>query len=123
MGTIKKDGDNVYIQHLDKMRKVGHIVHGIMKTEKGEEDIATLVVQRNRDSHLLLVWQAYGFAKDVMDHEDWFSYVQVEEQVGNKTNTYMVPRPDLVLHGRIYETDNFERQYFVTLDKLQKYKV
>ncbi len=71
------------------------------------------------------VWQAYGFAKEVMDHEDWFQYVQIDERIGTtgKQFIYVIPRIDIVLHGREYETDNFERQYFVTLAKLEQYIV
>lgn len=120
MATVKREGNTVYIQHLDHMRKVGEILQATAG-EEIESDV--LLVERDREKHMMMVWQAYGFAKEVMDHKDWFGFVQIEETDHGQRNTYLIPREDLVLHGREYQTDGFEKQYFVTVEKLQKYKL
>lgn len=86
-------------------------------------DASILLIERNREKHMMMVWQAYGFSKEVMDHKDWFGLVQLDETDHGKKVTYLIPREDLILHGRLHQSENFERQYFVPVEKLQKYKV
>lgn len=111
MATVKKEGNVVYVQTMDKMRRVGTLLGEILETE------------RDRAKHLMQVWQAYGFSKEVMDHKDWFEYVSISETNGTEVNLYLIPRVDLVLHAREHQSQDFERQYFITLEKLQPYKV
>ena len=118
MGVVKKEDNKIFIQVSDKWRQIGEL--------EGMQTIV-LKIRRNRDSHLMRVWNAYGFAKDVIDRGDWFEYVFIDEEVplenGNfEKNLYLIPRTDIVLEGRVYETEGFERQYFVPIELLKRYK-
>lgn len=124
MATVKREGNIVYIQHMDKMRRVGEIITNVLVDDMdGTSDQSILLVERDREKHMMMVWQAYGFAKEVMDHKDWFSFVQLQETDHGKKSIYLIPREDLILHGREHQTEGFERQYFVTVEKLQQYKI
>jgi hypothetical protein len=118
MGVVKKEGRIVSVQQGDKWRKVGEI--------EEEDGFTILKVHRDRSAHLMRVYNAYGFSKDVIDHDDWFDFVLIEEEVMNENvktnNTYFIPRQDIVLEGKSYQSEGFERQYFVSLEKLQTYK-
>lgn len=116
MGVVKKEGNIIYVQQADKMRKVGEII------SDGTNKI--LLVERDESKHLMLVWLAYGFAKEVLDHGDWFEYIQIDEVTRNGgRNTYFIPRKDIVLHSREYQSEGFERQYFITKQILEKYAI
>lgn len=124
MGVVKKEDNKIFIQIADKWREIG---------ELEGEDTVVLKVYRDRSKHLMNVWKAYGFAKDVIDRDDWFDYVYLKEKVKDmqtdgsiliaaEYRTYLIPRTEIVLEGRLYETDGFERQYFVPLTVLERYR-
>lgn len=114
MGMVKKENNEIFIQEGEKLRKVGHI------EELGETKV--LNVFRDRSKHLMKVWNAYGFAKDVIDHTDWFDYMLLEELNGTERSRYFIPRQDIVLEGKLRQTEGFERQYFIPLEKLEMFK-
>jgi hypothetical protein len=75
----------------------------------------TLVIVRDREKHLMRKWNAYGInAKQIDDG----SVDTVVLQEGK--NQYLITAEDIKLHGRISTEGEFEKQYFVELDKFQK---
>lgn len=113
MGVVKKENNSICIQEGDKWRTVGEL--------EGTETII-LKVFRDRSKHLMKVWNAYGFAKDVIDRNDWFEYLYLTEKNGSEESKYFIPRADIVLEGRLYQTEGFERQYFLPLTIIERYK-
>lgn len=118
MGTIKKEGNRIYVQVKNQMRLAGEI----QPTTKGKPVV--LEMFRSYDKHLFKVWNSYGFSKEVMDHKDWFDYVLLNEETpAHGISSYMIPREDFILHGKEYEADGYERQYFMTKAKLLNYLI
>lgn len=112
MGVVKKDNKTIYIQEGDKWRAIGEL--------EGSETVI-LKISRDRSKHLMKVWNAYGFAKDIIDRADWFEYVYLNEKNGSESNKYFIPRADIIIEGKLYQTEGFERQYFVPINILERY--
>lgn len=113
MGVVKKDNNYVCIQEGDKWRTVGEL--------EGTETVI-LKMTKDRSKHLMKVWNAYGFAKDIIDQTTWFEYLYLTEINGSERSTYFIPRADIILEGKLYQTEGFERQYFVPLSVIERYK-
>lgn len=118
MATIKREENRIYIQtQSGKMALVGEVVEIPAPVTK-----KILTTHRDFQKHLFKVWNSYGFAKEVIDHADWFDLVLLSETKGQKEFEYLIPRTDIILHGREYESESFERQYFITRERLKHYK-
>ncbi len=128
MATIRREGNKIYVLVDNRMRLVGEIIdfrdYDKLNGERTKNDGFCLMVDRNRENHLMITSGSYGFAKEVIDHKDWFDYVLINEtSKQNGQQSYLIPRPEIILHGRTMESGGFEKQYFVKLETLKKFKI
>lgn len=128
MATIRREGNKIYILVENRMRLVGEVIdfrdYDKLSGERTNNDGLSLMTERNREEHMMITSGTYGFAKEVIDHKDWFDYVLINEtSKEDGQQSYLIPRTEIILHGRTMESGGFEKQYFVKLETLKKYKI
>jgi hypothetical protein len=98
------DGNHVYVKVGEESRHVGEI--------KGR----TLVVERDREKHLMKKWNAYGINSEIIDNGT-VTAVVIKEKDG--TN-YLITCDNLKNFARIHREEGWDSQYFIELQHLTK---
>lgn len=108
--TIKIEGNEVKIKVGDQMKTIGEL-HG-----------RVLRVKRKRQEHLMRKFNAYGFAKQLME-ETFFDHLHIIEHTPIGTRNYLIDRNDIFTHGRYYQAPEYEKQIFLDLPTLNNFVV
>lgn len=113
MGTLKIDNGKIYQQVLGKWNMIGEI------------DFAerTLAVYRDREKHLMKMFDGYGFSKDLIDSSRFFDFILIKEKSGEDEALYLIPREEILLYGQLYKAEGYEKQIFISLEKLKNFKI
>lgn len=96
------------IEIAGRTRKIGEIKNRV------------LTIYRNREQHLMRKYSGYGFNEAVMKDGRLFDYVMVEDEDKEGFQYYLVSREDILIHGVVDQAEEFERQLFMSIEKLQK---
>lgn len=108
--TIKIEGKEVKIMVGTQMKTIGELNNRVLR------------IKRDRDKHLMRKFNAYGFAKQLIE-ETFFDHVHIVETQPQGIVNYLIDRNDILTSGLYYKAEEFEKQIFVDLDTLQKYKI
>jgi hypothetical protein len=113
MGTIKIDNGKIYHQQAGKWLEIG------------DANFAKriLTVYRDKEKHLMRVFDGYGFNKEIIETDRFFDYVALEETDGEQHNVYFIPREEIIQEGKLYQAEGYERQIFLSLAQLETYKM
>jgi hypothetical protein len=78
-------------------------------------------VHRNRGKHLFIKNNSYGFNEHIIRTATLFDFVELIDDFG----AYKIPRGELLNNGTYldFKQIGFERQIFLGLEIIQKYKV
>lgn len=104
-----EDG-KIYHQRLGKWHEIG------------ETDFSrrTLTVRRNKKEHFMRAFDGYGFNKEVIESDRFFDVIILEETDEEEQNTYLLPREDVALEGKLYQAEGYERQIFLSMEQLNR---
>jgi hypothetical protein len=98
------DGNHVFVQVGEEKRHVGEI--------KGK----TLVVERDREKHLMKKWNSYGFNSEIIDNGT-VTAVVIKEKDGNN---FLITADNVKTFARIHQEEGWDKQYFIGLEHLTK---
>lgn len=107
----------ITIENNEVKIKIGNDLRTI-----GELHGRVLRVKRKRQEHLMRKFNAYGFAKQLME-ETFFDHLHIVEHTPIGTRNYLIDRNEIFTIGRYYQAPEFERQIFLDLPTLQNYVV
>lgn len=96
------------IEIAGRTRKIGDINNRI------------LTVWRHRDKHLMRKYAGYGFNEAVMKDGRLFDFVMVQDEDNEGTKCYLVDRKDILIHGKLDQAEEFDKQLFISIEMLKK---
>ncbi len=96
----------------DKPRKIGVVT----KSTK------TIVIKRKKSIHLFRKMNAYGFNRYVLENAFTFDTIRLSDDTGGQ---WKIPVNYILENGRFlqFKSEGFEKQQFVSLEELDKFKV
>lgn len=101
---IKIENGVVIVKEGGMQRRVGNL--------RTQGDDVILRVTRDLNKHLVRKYNAYGFARKLIE-QDFFNYLQLVERDGAKENVYLISRIDALSEGRFYKAEGFEEQVLI----------
>ena len=128
--TILKDSQgNALIIKGDPEERYTHISNLYIKLSSGGRERLIGTIDRNerilytsrmRSKHLLQKADSYGFNYDILNAATSFDEVQLTDEYG----TFRIPRKAILEEGSFlwFKGEGYERQIFVPLSLLNKYK-
>lgn len=113
MGTIRIDGHKILHQQAGKWQEIGD----------ASFSTRTLTVYRDKSKNFMRVFDGYGFNKEIIDTDRFFDHIVLDEIDGEDHNLYLIPREDIILEGKLYQAEGYERQVFMSMEQLRQYKM
>ena len=109
----EKDGFLYITLHL-KGKKAGRNIGLVRLADR------VLEVSRNREKHLMLKANAYGFNEYVMRNAQKFDTIELTDEYG----TYAIPRQLILNMGKYlhFKEEGFEKQLFLSLNIISNHK-
>lgn len=110
---IQNENGILSIQIGGRWRKVGEIHHRI------------LFVERDSIEHFMRKYNGYGFNFEILSDNRFADYIMLVETVELKPGIlekkeYLLDRQDMLTHGLIDQVENYEKQVFLSREKLDK---
>lgn len=90
------------------------------------DESKTMMIERDRNKHLLRKANAYGFNYELIKSAQRFTSIMLKEIDGGRTVAwYNIPNTVILETGEFlwFKEQGFERQIFMTIDSIQKFKI
>lgn len=95
---------DVYVKVGDETRLIGEI------------KFTTLIAKRDPQKHIMKKWNAYGFSAELLESGKIKTILVIEPDGAQLLITVI----DAKSFGRIHQEDEWDRQYFIPIDKFTK---